>query len=384
MFLNALTARLPLLRATTADTVNLSDVIMHLVPKLTVVPWSGLKSLNNGDVFVAVAPVEVTTVYYDALVENGKTLLLINQEDESGLSINVGEVPVPAEMIRDLVSEIADKKAVAKLLPAFRGLTMKSASEVIRLVITQEKCLTVPAVLRERARLVGKLKGLSLTDTAAVCYIPDVQLSAWVAAERAYFDGAADPRLIPRGLLFDGEPGTGKTQGAKYIAREWGLPLYRLDLASSMAKWVGESEANFGRVLSMLDQEEPCVFLIDEIEKLFEPGEDAGTTSRILSQLLWWLAEHQSRIITVMTTNNRGKLPAELYRSGRIDKVIVFKPLTIKAAIELAAALCTSFNVALTPKLRSDLSAACSKGITPATVTQMVFNYVKASKKCLT
>jgi ATPase family associated with various cellular activities (AAA) len=384
MLLSALKARLPLLRATTTDTVNLHDVLSHMVPKLKLTDWGGPRAISTADVFIATTKVEVTDAWYQALAEQGKTLLLINQDDESGLSINVGEVPVPSPLIRELIEEITDAKQSFKLLPAFRGLTLKSASEVIRMVITEDKCLSIPSVLRERARMVGKLKGLSLVETDTQCYIPDIRLARWMHVERPYFENAADPRLIPRGLLFDGEPGTGKTQGAKYVARELGVPLYRLDLASSLAKWVGESEANFGRVLSMLDQEEPCVFLIDEVEKLFEPGEDSGTTSRILSQLLWWAQEHTSRILTIMTTNKRDALPAELYRNGRIDRVMVFTPMKEKAARELAAALCTSLKLPYEPRLNMLLVKEIGEaGITPAAVTQFVFDYVKHNKKCL-
>jgi hypothetical protein len=385
MFIDALKSGLPLLRATTTDTVNLPEVLAHLVPDRKVIPYLPNKT-QLGHIFYAINQIEVSDTLYSSLAEQNKTLLLINQDDASGLAVNVGEVPVPQELLASLVGEVCDgKKQRDKLLPAFRGLTLKAASEVIRMVITAHPDwgLTIPAVLHVRALLVGKLKGLALVDTAALCYVPDAQLAKWIEAERPYFEGAADPRLIPRGLLFDGVPGTGKTQGAKFIARELGVPLYRLDLASSLAKWVGESEANFGRVLSMLDQEEPCVFLIDEVEKLFEPGEDAGTTSRILSQLLWWLQEHSSRILTIMTTNNRAALPAELYRNGRIDKVMVFLPLAGKPVLELAAAVCTSLKVALAPLLKSNLAYGIKDGITPAAITQAVFDYVKSTKKCL-
>lgn len=388
LFLDALQARLPLLRATTSDTVNLSDVVSHMVPSLKVGAYSGPKFLLE-DVFLATEAVELTETMYSALVDRGKTLILINQEDESGLSINVGEVPVPVDLICDLVQEITDHKAdTVKLMPAFRGLTLKSASEIIRLVLTQDKCLTPSAVLRVRTNLAGKLKGLSLVDTTAACYLPNPDLEVWVGEQHPYFERATDPRLIPRGLLFYGVPGTGKSQGAKYIARQWGIPLYRLDLSSSMAKWVGESEANFGRVLSTLDQEEPCVFLIDEVEKLFESGEDAGTTSRILSQLLWWLQEHTSRILTVMTTNGIGKLPAELYRSGRIDFTLELGALKKPDCYKLILELLTSFNVKNTPSkgkwlLNKVITGNLPKDLTPAVVTQAVFDYVKDHYLCL-
>jgi len=381
MLTTALKARIPVLRATTTDIVNLPEVLENLVGDLRFAKYTDPK-FGLGHVFIALEPLVVDATMYGTLVDKNKTLLLINQEDESGLSLNCGEVPVPYDMLFDLVEGVAGKTAAYGLMVAFRGLTLKAASEIISMVRAQGEKLTIANVLRERSQVVGKLKGLALVDTATTCYIPNPELSRWVKTERPYFHGAADPRLIPRGLLFDGVAGTGKTQGSKFLARELGVPLYRLDMASSLAKWVGESEANFGRVLSMLDNEQPCVFLIDEVEKLFESGgEDAGTTSRILSQLLWWTAEHQSRILTVMTTNKREALPAELYRSGRIDKVMVFHPLGKKEIMFLATKLCESFKVPLIEGLRHSLSAFAEA--TPAAVTQIVYDHIKSNKKGL-
>lgn len=373
----ALKAKIPVLRATTSDTVNLPEVLEFYAPDLRVgkykpdMKWAG----NNDHVFFSIEYVKVDDTLYHLLVNHGKTLILINQEDESGLSFNVGEVPVPVDMMFDLVENIAGGKAARGLMEAFRGLTMKAASEIIGMVKAQKLPMTVENVLRQRSQTTGKLRGLALVDTASACYLPNQGLEEWAQAEGRYFHGAKDPRLVPRGLLFGGAPGTGKTQGAKYIAREFGVPLYRLDMAAALSRWQGESEQMFSRVLSALDQEEPCVFLIDEVEKFFESGgEDAGTTSRILGQLLWWLAEHQSRIITVMTTNKQSALPPELYREGRIDKVLHFGPINMKAARGLADALFTSFGVA---KSKLVLDGGQKKMMTPAAVTQQVYDYLK-------
>ena len=51
--------------------------------------------------------------------------------------------------------------------------------------------------------------------------------------EKAFFLTGDDPRLRPRGLMFDGEPGTGKTSAAKWIAEQFGVPLYRQDVGGA-------------------------------------------------------------------------------------------------------------------------------------------------------
>jgi len=199
-------------------------------------------------------------------------------------------------------------------------------------------------VMAVRSLITGNLRGLEQVNTTLGVYLPDPEVNSWVGLNYHYFMEPTDVRLIPRGMLLHGVPGTGKSQASKYVARSYGVPLYRLDLSASLSKWVGDSEANFTRSLTTLDHEEPCVLLIDEVEKVFSTkSDDAGVTPRILSQLLWWLQEHTSRVLTIMTTNDLQILPEELYRKGRIDKVIELKPLAKSEAVTLLTQTLDSF-----------------------------------------
>ena len=115
-----------------------------------------------------------------------------------------------------------------------------------------------------------------------------------------------------------------------------GVPLYRVDIGGTKNKYVGQSEANLLSNFSRIDAEEPAIALLDEVEKVFLTKEgDGGTTTSMLSQMLWWLAEHRSRVLTIMTTNNSKALPRELYREGRIDAVMLFEGLDKDEAVGL-------------------------------------------------
>lgn len=140
---------------------------------------------------------------------------------------------------------------------------------------------------------------------------------------------------------------THNTEGAKYIAKEWGVPLFRVDFGATKEKWVGNSEANLLATLNRLDREAPCVALFDEIEKVFQSNQSdsSGVTTSMMSQLLWWMAEHTSQVFVVATTNSRKKLPPELYREGRIDEVMEFTGFTDLAnAEEFASFVLSSFE----------------------------------------
>jgi len=68
--------------------------------------------------------------------------------------------------------------------------------------------------------------------------------------------------------LFTGPPGTGKTMAAEIIATELQLDLYRIDLASVVSKYIGETEKNLRRVFDAAEQG-GAILLFDEADALF-------------------------------------------------------------------------------------------------------------------
>ncbi|WP_307052283.1 ATP-binding protein [Arthrobacter oryzae] len=74
----------------------------------------------------------------------------------------------------------------------------------------------------------------------------------------------------PRGVtaVFAGPSGTGKTMAARLVAGELGLPLYRVDLARTVSKYIGETERNLDAVFAAAEQSD-AVLLFDEAEALF-------------------------------------------------------------------------------------------------------------------
>ncbi len=129
-------------------------------------------------------------------------------------------------------------------------------------------------------------RGLTLVDPYMAAYVPNQELKEFCDEEKEFFLTEQDFRLRPRGLMFDGASGTGKTQGAKYIANQWGVPLFRLS-AGFMNKWVGDTENNFDSALKAAEAAAPCILLIDEIEKFFAGqksgnSDSSGTMGRVM------------------------------------------------------------------------------------------------------
>ena len=181
---------------------------------------------------------------------------------------------------------------------------------------------------------------------------------------------------------------THNTAGAKWVAEQIGVPLYRVDIGGTKGKWMGQSENQMLSNLQRLDQEEPCCAMIDECEKVFstDHSDASGTSSTMLSQLLWWLAEHRSKVMTIMTTNKASILPKELYREGRIDKVMLFKGLADSGACDFVRAVLKTYPaVKATPEqilkiVNRAMTGVNSESIaSQAALTEGVKNFVKSN-----
>ena len=152
-------------------------------------------------------------------------------------------------------------------------------------------------------------------------------LKAWLAKRKNIISDPDAARqfglTFPKGVLLVGVPGCGKSLCAKAIAMEWGLPLLKLDPATLYNKYIGETEKNFKRAMSVAERLSPVVLWIDELEKAFAAGgdEDGGVSQRILGVFLGWMQDRTGSVFTVATANDVSKLPAEFLRKGRFDEI---------------------------------------------------------------
>ena len=176
-----------------------------------------------------------------------------------------------------------------------------------------------------------------------------------------------------------------------------GVPLYRVDVGGTKSKWMGESEGNLLANLARLDFEAPAVVILDEVEKVFSSNnmDTTGTTTTMLSQLLWWLAERRARVLVLMTTNDQTALPRELYREGRIDKVMWFDGLIASEAADFVSEVLKTFPkvkansgsvakilLGAFPKLGApppNGSSMTAPRVSQAKLTEAAYAFVKAS-----
>jgi len=138
--------------------------------------------------------------------------------------------------------------------------------------------------------------------------------------------GMAGKTVRGRGVcaLFAGESGTGKTLAAEAIANEVGLDLYRIDLATVVSKYIGETEKNLKRVFDGAETS-GAVLLFDEAEALFgKRSEVKDSHDRYANIEVAYLLQRIEayRGLAILTTNMRSAIDRAFLR--RIRFVVQF------------------------------------------------------------
>jgi SpoVK/Ycf46/Vps4 family AAA+-type ATPase len=132
---------------------------------------------------------------------------------------------------------------------------------------------------------------------------------------------------VPMGILFTGPMGTGKTFVAEAFARECGLTTIKLK--NFRSKWVGATEGNLEKILTVIRAIGQVVVIIDEGDRAFgnTDGEsDGGTSSRVIARIKEFMSDtsNRGRILFLVMTNRPDKLDVDLKRAGRLDRKIPF------------------------------------------------------------
>jgi len=130
--------------------------------------------------------------------------------------------------------------------------------------------------------------------------------------------------LLPRGVIFWGPPGTGKTFFAKAMATAIGAAVTVVSGPELKSKWVGESEENLRQVFHRARQSAPAIIVFDELDSFASARgtyQGSGVEHSMVNQLLTEMDGFRSDelVFVVGTTNFVEALDPALLRPGRFE-----------------------------------------------------------------
>lgn len=274
----------------------------------------------------------------DTVIVIVSSIVKIPKELEKFITIVELEYPTQDEIKKqiDRFSEEQDSPISDSLLEemsiSFKGLTEFEIESLLATALAQNGMFT-----RQDLNLIFEQKQQMIMKSGILEMIPlkerpdDIDglesLKTWLRRKAKVYKSinkAMDFGVdMPKGVLIAGVPGCGKSLAAKVTAQLFEVPLLRLDMGKIMGKYVGESEENMRKAISLAEAISPCVLWIDELEKAFAGIDGSGSevTVRLFGTFLTWMQEKTSPAFVIATANDITKLPPELMRKGRFDEI---------------------------------------------------------------
>lgn len=265
----ALRGKIPLIATTTNDPGRVQQCIMHLLKTQDtnrVVPWDAIKSLHThagnpkDELTQKDIPANTVIVDYDGeamryglndlcrmLAQADSTIVSVNLELTIAKAVpeqyfDAGLLPTPETLLEDYL----DSRGLGPtLVPALGGLSIKEVDWLVRMAGAKAKAVTAETLLEVRRQLPPHNGLQHVPPVQDPSYVAPRVLADWVESEGPFWlDQTTDPRLVSKGLLFYGQPGVGKTMGAKYISACLGVPLYLYSAAGVLSRFLGDCHSD--------------------------------------------------------------------------------------------------------------------------------------------
>ena len=143
----------------------------------------------------------------------------------------------------------------------------------------------------------------------------------------------------PRGVIFHGAPGTGKTLLARSIANEVNAQFQYVNGPEIMGLYSGQAEETLRKMFSEAVLNPPSIIFVDELDAIApRRGSTAAfSDARAVAQLLTLMdgLKRTESVMVIGTTNRIDSIDPALRRAGRFDREVDFPSPSPQAREEI-------------------------------------------------
>lgn len=292
-----------------------SDVTAHRVRYAVIMPNT---ETPTGSVRVSFNDGSDDVVFYSTDVTAIEAFLT-----ENGITAEVRDVPAENILINGIVPIIVGLIVIVFVFSMFTNAQNAGAGNSRMMNFG-----------KSRARMsTGEDNKVTLDDVAGLQEEKE-QLAEIIAFLKAPEKFTRVGARIPKGVLLEGAPGTGKTLLARAVAGEAGVPFFSISGSDFVEMFVGVGASRVRDLFAEAKKNSPCIVFIDEIDAVARrrgTGMGGGHDEReqTLNQMLVEMDGFgvNEGIIVMAATNRVDILDPAILRPGRFDrKITVARP----------------------------------------------------------
>ncbi len=292
-----------------------SDVAAQRVRYVEIMPNA---ETPTGSVKVSFSDGSDDVVFYSTDVAAIETYLVSN-----GVNVEVKDVPTENVLINGIIPIIVGLVVMVFVFSMFSGAQNANSgnSRMMNFGKSRAKMST------------GEDNKITLNDVAGLKEEKE-QLSEIIEFLKNPEKFTKVGARIPKGVLLEGAPGTGKTLLARAVAGEAGVPFFSISGSDFVEMFVGVGASRVRDLFAEAKKNSPCIVFIDEIDAVARrrgTGMGGGHDEReqTLNQMLVEMDGFgvNEGIIVMAATNRVDILDPAILRPGRFDrKITVSRP----------------------------------------------------------
>ena len=251
------------------------------------------------------------------------------------IASNLDEISTHNALAKCEKNNIDEPKEIEMAKRARRARIKRIKTFDTKDVVNKEEALEIPSVIEKYTPTYSSPKGFKsmggMKELKEDLY--DKIIYPATHPEEAELDLIEYGKRPPRGILFYGPPGCGKTMTAEAVSTEANLPMFKLKISRAGSQYINQTSKNYQEAFDFVEDyarklSTPCIMLIDEVDGITKGRENksSGEDLKQMSTLLNLIEGARDRNIIIIGTTNKYDIVDEAIRRRFDDQIYVGMP----------------------------------------------------------